>query len=304
MVTTSKAQLTADGPTLSRIIPGLMRLREWNLSDAELLDWIKACMEMGITTFDHADIYGSYTCEGVFGQALALEPSLRQQMQIVTKCGIKLLSENRPSHRVQHYNTSRESIVQAAENSLEQFGTDYLDVLLVHRPSPLMDADEIAEAFRALKQGGKVLHFGVSNFNPSQFELLRSRLDLPLVTNQLEYSVMQMQPMHDDNFDYLQRLRVKPMIWSPLGGGGIFRKDTEQTQRLNHIMSDVAEALGGVRLDQVALAWTMRHPVGVLPVLGTGKLERIKAAVEAESIELDRQQWFAIWEASAGHPVP
>ena len=302
-MTATHIQMTASGPTVSRIIPGLMRLNSWDMSDGELLDWIKGCLELGVTTFDHADIYGGHTCEEIFGRALALEPSIRDQIQLVTKCGIKPKSPNRPDHWINHYDTEYDYIIWSAENSLKTLQTDHLDVLLIHRPDPLMDADEIAGAFMTLKEQGRVRHFGVSNFTPSQFDLVQSRLPFQLATNQVEFSVVHMEPMHDGTFDQLQKQRVAPMVWSPVGGGGLFRAETDQARRLKQTMRKIADRYDA-EIDQIAIAWILAHPVRALPVLGTGKLERIRRAVDAEAIELDRQEWFAIWEASAGHSVP
>jgi predicted oxidoreductase len=299
----TRIQLTDNGPTFSRIVAGVMRLREWRMDTAALLDFIHGCLDLGVTTFDHADIYGSYTCEELFGEALAAEPSLRGRLELVTKCGIQLPSPNRPGNRVHHYNTGRDHIIASAENSLRNLRTDYLDLLLIHRPDPLMDADEVAEAFVALRSSGKVRHFGVSNFMPWQFHLLGSRLDFPLVTNQIELSVLHLDPLHDGTLDQLQRLRVAPMVWSPVAGGRLFASAEERAARVR----DALEAVGrevGAPVDGVALAWLMRHPARILPVLGTGKIERVRDAVAAEDIALDRQQWFAIWEASAGREVP
>ena len=303
-MTVSQIYMAAEGPQVSRLALGLWRLASWGLSDGELLDLIHTAMDLGITTFDHADIYGDYTCEALFGRALALEPSLRARMQLVTKCGIKLVSANRPTHVIQHYDTSKAHIVASAENSLRMLKTDHLDLLLIHRPDPLMDPDEVAEAFTMLRHSGKVLHFGVSNFTPSQFELLASRLELTLATNQVELSVQNMEVLHDGTVDQCLRLGISPMAWSPLGGGGLFRADTEQTERLRQALSAVGEALGGASVDQVALAWILAHPACIVPVLGTGKLERLQKAAQAEALALSREQWFSIWRASTGTDVP
>lgn len=207
----SQTNLAKGGPRCSRLVAGLWRLASWGLRDAELLDLIHACLDLGITTFDHADIYGGYTNEELFGRALALEPALRERMQLVTKCGIKLVSAHRPAHTFHCYDTSQAHIVASVENSLRLLGTDCLDLLLIHRPDPLLDADEMAEAFAALRQAGKVLHFGVSNFTPWQFDLLASRLDFPLVTNQVEVSVLHLETLHDGTLDQCQRLGIAPM---------------------------------------------------------------------------------------------
>ncbi len=292
-------QIHPEGPIFSRLIPGLMRLHEWHYSPTELLNWIHAAVDMGMTTFDHADIYGKYTNEARFGEALALEPSLREKIQLVTKCGIQLITENRPHTVVKHYDTSRDYIIASVDRSLQNLQTDYLDLLLIHRPDPLMNPSEVADALETVVQAGKVRFVGVSNFTPSQLKTLQKTLNLPIVTNQVEFSVSQLSPLTDGTFDQAFRYQFSPMIWSPLGGGRIFQEGTPLYDTLHQVGGE----LGGKGIDQVALAWVLQHPVNVLPVLGTGKLERLKSAVDALTITLDRQQWFRIWQASTGHPV-
>lgn len=292
------------GPTFSQLIPGLMRLLEWGLTPDELVGWIETCLELGMTTFDHADIYGGYQCEAAFGRALAQKPRLRDQMQLVSKCGIMLVAEARPHNRIKHYNTTQAHIIASAENSLRMLQTDRLDLLLIHRPDPLMDVDEVAMAFDQLRAAGKVLYFGVSNFTPAQFDLLQSRLGYPLVTNQIEVSVTHMAPLHDGSIDHLYRLGRAVMAWSPLGGGRIFRSDDEVERRVAMALAEVGAELGGAGVDQVALAWLLAHPARILPVLGTGQPERLRASAFACQLRLDRQQWFRIWRASAGADVP
>jgi predicted oxidoreductase len=293
-----------EGPDVSQLALGLWRLADWDLTTTQLLDLVHGSLGLGITTFDHADIYGGYRCEQIFGQALALEPALRESMQIVTKCDIKLVSPNRPAHTIKHYDTGRAHITASVENSLQMLGTDRIDLLLIHRPDPLMDPDEVAEAFTALRRAGKVLHFGVSNFTPSQFELLGSRLGFPLVTNQIELSVLRMDALHDGTVDQCLRLGIAPMAWSPLGGGGLFRIDSEKANRVRQALREVGEELEGATSDQVALAWILRHPARIVPILGSGKLERVRSAAGAVALSLSREQWFKIWTASAGAPVP
>ena len=303
-MTVSRIRLTDSGPEFSRLVAGVWRLGEWGMDTRGLLNFIHGCLDLGIPTFDNADIYGGYTCEGLFGAALAAEPGLRDRLELVTKCGIQLVTGNRPGNRVHHYDTSRDHIIAAVENSLSQLQTDSLDLLLIHRPDPLLDADEVAEAFGALWAAGKVRHFGASNFLPWQFDLLQSRLDFPLVTNQIELSALHLAPLHDGTLDQAQRLRVPPMAWSPLAGGRLFDAQDERARRVRTALEGVGRELGGAAVDQVALAWLLRHPAQVLPVLGSGRVERIHAAAMAEGLRLDRQQWFAIWEASAGREVP
>lgn len=298
----SQIALHIENPTVSRLVLGVWRMAEWQQSPQETLAFIQQCIDLGITSFDHADLYGGYTCEGLFGNALKLDPTLRSRIQLITKCGIKLVSKNRPEHTIKHYDTSYDHILKSVDHSLQQLHTDYLDVLLIHRPDPLMNADEVAAAFTQLKQSGKVQYFGVSNFSASQFELLASRLDFPLVTNQLEISVMHLDAFTDGTLDQCQRLRVAPMAWSPLGGGDLFG-DSPKAVRLQKTLTAVAQPFNA-SLDQVALAWLLVHPARIVPILGTGNLERIKTATKAEEISLTREQWFAIWTASTGVDVP
>lgn len=300
----SQIALSAVGPNCSRLALGMWRAAEWNLSRAELLEYIETCLGLGITTFDHADIYGDYTCEQLFGDALAEARSLRSQMQLITKCGIKLISPNRPSHRIKHYDTSREHIVTSVESSLRQLRTDFVDAVLIHRPDPLMNADDVAEAFIHLRQSGKALHFGVSNFTPSQFNLLASRLDFPLITNQIEISVQHLDPFWDGTIDQCQQLQIAPIAWSPLGGGNIFSATDAQSVRLREALTTVGQDLGGAKLDQVALAWLLAHPAHIVPILGSGSIERLKSAIASTTLSLSREQWFTIWTAATGKDVP
>jgi len=288
----------------SRFSLGLMRLNDWGFTTSQLIRFIEQNLDLGITTMDHADIYGSYTCEENFGKAMAGRHSLRSKMQIVSKCGIKLVSVNRPLHTIHAYDTSKKHILQSAENSLKYLQTDYLDLLLIHRPDPLMNADEIAEAFRQLKADGKVLHFGVSNFSTSQFDLLQSRLDFPLVTNQIEVSVMKLDSMYDGVLEQCQQYRIKPMAWSPMAGGNLFHSSEARAIRLRKALDNIGKATGGYGMDQIAMAWLLQHPSGIVPVIGSGNIDRIKKAVESEKIRLTGDQWFSILEASTGVEVP
>ena len=296
--------LCANGPTFSRFVFGLWRLTDWGYTPQERLTLTKQCLDLGITTFDQADIYGDYQSQPLWGEALSLSPDLRQHIQIVTKCDIKLVSSSFPSHEIAYYDTSQEHIIASAEHSLKELKTDYIDLLLLHRPDPLMNADEVAEAFLKLKSSGKVLHFGVSNFTTHQFSLLEDRLSFPLVTNQVECSVLEFDVMHDGTLDQAQQLRRAPMAWSPFAGGRLFTGMDEQSVRVRNCLQHLSEELDGASLDQIALAWILKHPANVLPVLGTGKIERVRSALQAADISLTRQQWFKIWRASKGHDVP
>jgi predicted oxidoreductase len=297
-MTVSQISISSEGPTFSRLVKGMGSSTRWEIGPNKMLDMITECIYMGITTFDNAAIYGGGEAEKLFGDALALNPSLRDRVQLVTKCSIGNFGTS-----LYHRDTSKEHIMGSVDQSLKKMRTDRIDVLLIHRPDPLMDADEVAEAFAELRKSGKVLHFGVSNFTPSQFELLASRLDFHLVTNEVEISVMHLDTWYDGTLDMCQRLRISPMAWGPLGGGRLFRDDTEQTIRLLKELGQIGEALGA-SIDQVALAWLLKHPARIVPILGTGKIDRIRSATKAESLELSREQWFRIWVASTGERLP
>lgn len=299
-----KALLSQNGPVFSRIVLGVMKWGDWGkkLDTSGMLSLIEYGLELGITTFDHADIYGSYTTESAFGEALKGKSALRQEMQLVTKCGIKMVTPNRPHHKIKSYDTSIEHITWSVEQSLKNLHTDYIDLLLLHRPDPLLHPDDVADIFTSLKTQGKVLHFGVSNFAPSQFEMLYSRI--PLVTNQIEASVICTEPFLDGTLDQCILHRIKPMAWSPLGGSDMFTKGTNpQVQRIQAMAQQLANQRENATIDQILLAWLLMHPSGILPVIGTTQPERIKAACDALNVHLTREEWFELWSASQGAEV-
>ncbi|HDL7357022.1 TPA: aldo/keto reductase family oxidoreductase [Yersinia enterocolitica] len=296
----TRSQLAPLGPEFSRMICGYWRLMEWEMTSQQLLAFIEQHIELGITTADHADIYGGYQCEQAFGQALRLKPSLRSQLELVSKCGIATTAK--PEHALGHYITDRSHIIESAEQSLTHLQTDYLDLLLIHRPDPLMDADEVAEAFTQLHKSGKVRHFGVSNFSPAQFSLLQSRLPFSLVTNQVEISPLHQPAIVDGTLDACQQLRIKPMAWSCLGGGRLFSDPEFQT--LRNELQTIADEIGAESIEQVVYAWVLRLPSAPLPIMGSGKIERVKTAWASLSLTLTRQQWFRIRRAALGYDVP
>ncbi|MDE1315945.1 aldo/keto reductase family oxidoreductase [Vibrio aestuarianus] len=300
----AKVTIAPQGPDFSELVQGYWRLGEWGMTPQQRLTFLKQHLELGITTVDHADIYGNYQCETLFGEALALEPSLREQMQIVTKCDINLCGDKTPQRKINHYDTSSAHIYQSVNNSLERLGVSEIDVLLIHRPDVLMEADEVAEAFSELHKVGKVKHFGVSNFSPRQFELLQSRLGKSLVTNQVEINPLNFEVAHDGTLDQLQMNRTRPMAWSCLGGGSIFSGDTEQAKRVREELEAIRLEIGAQSIDQVIFAWVRRLPSKPLPIIGSGKIERVQAAIAALEFELTREQWYRVWVASKGHGVP
>lgn len=286
---------------LSPIVAGVWRMAEWGMNPQERLRWIEGCLDLGITSFDHADIYGGYTVEDLFGQALALAPSLRQRLQLVTKCGIRLVSPQRPEHRIKHYDTSAAHIKASVDQSLRSLRTDCIDLLLIHRPDPLMDPQEVAGTFEDLRRQGKVRAFGVSNHSPSQLALVHRHH--PLVAHQFEMSPLQMRALADGSLDQCLDLGLRPMIWSPLGGGRLFGDSSEQAQRVRGALDALARA-HGVSASTMAFAWILRHPSKPIPLTGSSRLAALREAVAALSIRLSPQEWTTVWQASMGHPVP
>lgn len=288
-------------PLLSPIVAGAWRLGDWGWNPEQRLAWIEGNLARGVTSFDHADIYGDYQVEALFGEALARAPHLRNRMQLVSKCGIKLRSGHRPDHRIKSYDTSAAHITGSVERSLAALRTDHLDLLLIHRPDALLDADAVADTFARLRQAGKVLHFGVSNFTPRQFELLHNRF--ALVTNQVECSPLHLDPLHDGTLDQAQQWRLRPMIWSPLAGGRIFHGQDEGARRVRDVLQGLADQHGS-SLTTVALAWLLRHPSRPLPVIGSRRLEAADDAMAATQLPLSAEDWYAVWQAGAGREVP
>ena len=294
-----KIKLTSNGPEISKLIQGYWRLSEWGLSTQECLSFIKQNVELGITTADHAHIYGTPSCEMLFGNALKLDPGLRSSIEIVTKCGIK----GEASGGVAHYDSSHQAIIHSVESSLAHFGTEYLDILLIHRPDYLMNADEIAHVFSQLKREGKVNCLGVSNFTIEQFDLLQSRLDEPLATNQIEINPVNCGVFDSGVLEKLQRDRVTPMAWSCLAGGSMFNERSQQVTRLMPVLEQVASEIGASSIDQVIYVWVMTLPSSPVPILGSGNRQRIQAAVESLALSMTREQWYRIFEAARGQRV-
>ena len=288
----------------SPIIAGCMKWGQWGakFNTAQYASMIDQCIDEGITTFDHADIYGDYTVEEEFGAAINGNNALRAKMQLITKCGIMRFTPNKPEHRINHYNTSTEHIIRSAERSLLNFRTDHIDVLLIHRPDPLMHPDDIATAFNVLRQQGKVRYFGVSNFTPSQVSMTHERF--PVQINQIEISVIHLDPFHNGQLDQCIKENILPMAWSPVGAGRITEDSTdERIVRINSVASLLAKKYQ-TTADSILLAFLTTHPSGIIPVLGTTKIERLRHAMQSYQLRLVREEWFMLWRASAGHEVP
>ena len=286
---------------LSPIVAGAWRLADWQWTPQQRLAWIEGNLDLGVTSFDHADIYGGYSVESLFGEALALAPPLRGRMQLVSKCGIQLVTPARPGHAVKHYDTSAAHVRASVEQSLRSLRTDHLDLLLIHRPDALMDVDELSEVFDALHRAGKVRHFGVSNFSPAQLAPLHRRL--ALATHQIELSPLHLDPLHDGTLDQCIDLGLRPMVWSPLAGGRLFTAQDDTARRVRATLEAMAHELG-VSTTTLAIAWVLRHPSQPLPILGSRRIEVARDAWAARSLKLDAQQWYRLWTAAAGREVP
>jgi predicted oxidoreductase len=286
--------------TYSRLIAGTMTWGSWGkrLSKKEMDALMHHCISNNITTFDLADIYGAYTTEADFGKAFTDSGIEREDIQLISKCGIQDLCDSR-DNKIKHYDYGKAYIISSVEAALKNLNTHYLDLLLLHRPSPLMVAEEIAEAITILKKDGKIRDFGVSNFTFSQMEMIGLRVDIDV--NQIEFSLTQHAAMYDGSLDYLSTSGITPMAWSPLGS--VFRDDTEQTRRIHKQLGELMDTYKATE-DQLLLAWILKHPSGVYPVVGTTNKDRLKNAAEAVKINLELEDWFLILEASQGHSVP
>ena len=285
---------------LSPIVAGLWRSVDWHQPVPERVRWIEQALALGITAFDHADIYGGCQAEALFGEALRAAPGLRDRLQLVTKCGIRLPSE---AHgvRVKHYDTSAGYVRGQVETSLRNLATDRLDLVLIHRPDALMDAAALADTFATLTREGKVLHWGVSNHSISQFALLHARH--ALATNQVELSPLALGALDDGTLEQAQQLGLRPMVWSPLAGGRLLRGEDETARRVREAMRPIAQRLGAP-LATLAYAWVLRHPSRPHPITGSGRIEGLREAVAALELHLGAEDWYAIWTTAAGRAVP
>ncbi|KSA13050.1 Oxidoreductase, aldo/keto reductase family [Maribacter dokdonensis DSW-8] len=267
------------------------------LSTAEMIALMNHCVENKITTFDHADIYGDYTNEEDFGKAFSKSSIKREDVQLISKCGIQFNVKER-SNRVKHYDYNASYIISSVERSLKMLQTDYLDLLLLHRPSPLMDPSEIAEAIDKLKIEGKIKQFGVSNFSPSQIQLIEKEIQVE--ANQVEFSLSSNGVMNDGTLDDCVTFDRLAMSWSPLGS--YFREDSKANLRIKTVLADLTKKYGATE-DQLLLAWILKHPSTIHPVVGTATLQRLKLAMDAVEIDMELQDWFILLEANEGHEV-
>ncbi len=290
---------------LSRLIYGLWRLGDdKDTSVAHIQAKVESCLEQGITSFDQADIYGDYESEKLLGTAIKALPALREKMEIITKCDIMLLSEKYPDRRVKFYDTTAAHLNMSVDNSLSNMNIEQIDLLLLHRPDPLMDAAETGAALDTLVKSGKVRAIGVSNFRPFDWELLQSNMNSQLQTNQVELSLLATDAFTNGDLAYMQQHKIAPMAWSPLAGGQLFSKDKNELLVKLHQRLDQIAKEQNVGIDAVAVAWLLLHPANILPVLGTNSLERIATMSDAMRVQLDRETWYELYTLACGQEVP
>ncbi len=288
--------------SLSQVVMGCMRIADSGLTEAELLRLVEECLDMGVTSIDHAPVYGGYTCEKIFGDAvLRKKPELREKMELITKAGI--VCPGHYGNKTIYYNSTKEEILKEMDESLEKLGTDHVDLLLIHRPDPLADPEETADALETVVKEGKALNVGVSNFMPSQIAMLQSYMSIPLVTNQMELSVKNTENFFNGVVDDALTRKMPLMAWSPLGGGDVFKGTDEKFVRLRTVLTAVAEQYQ-TTIDAVMYAWLFTHPAKIAALTGTMNADRIRTAVHASDIQLSYDEWYQILEASRGFSVP
>lgn len=296
---------TIKGPgnlEISRIAAGCMRSADAGMDSAGLRHFVHRALDLGITTFDHAPVYGAGACERFFGEeVLAKEPGLRARMQIVTKAGIILPGQKDNEHI--YYDSTKENLLHEIDASLQRLHTDHVDLLLIHRPDILGNPRETAAALDEIVDSGKALHVGVSNYLPSQFETLSAFMAHPLEVNQVEFSVKTTENFFNGTLDAAQRRETVLMAWSPLGGGSVFRGEDEQSVRLRKTLQGMAEK-HDTGMATVMYAWLLNHPGGIVPVTGTMNEKRLESAVASLDLKLTYDEWYAVLAASRGFDVP
>ena len=293
--TVARVKMHPKGPVFSSVVWGSMRSEEQFDSADKLADFLRFLLDRGVTTLDTANTYGipdPYTTEEFLGKAIKLVG--RDKFEIVTKCGIQRLSPHRKENHIRHYDFSEKEIRRSVGRSLEKLGIDHADAILLHRPDYLMDPEETAGALDALIAEGKTKFVGVSNMSPSRIDLLASRLKAPIVTNQIEFSPLYLNPISNGTFDHAIRVGYRPMIWSPVGGGRLLTSDDAQARKLRDILTRIAKENGLDGPAEAAMAFVARHPSKPVPIVGSGKRDRVDGAIKAIHTVMDRQDWYAI----------
>lgn len=281
---------------LSRIVQGFWRLTEWNWTAQQLNKFMNECVELGVTTFDTAEIYGQTECEKQMGEAFALQPGLRDKVQIVSKTGIYV------KDGFGYYQTNYDRVMQSCRESIERLQCGYIDLYLIHREDQCFDPWDTARALKELKQHGLVREVGVSNFDPFKFNALHTAMDGSLVTNQIEWNPVCFEHFNSGMMDYLLEKRIKPMYWSPLAGGKLFTDEVGMYSQARGVFGDIAKE-HGVDISTMVYAWLLYHPACGLPISGSKKIERLKQAVDALDIKLEQYEWYKMYAASGQQQI-
>ncbi|WP_179037610.1 aldo/keto reductase [Paenibacillus sp. URB8-2] len=282
--------------SISKLVIGCMRMNDWNLSVEQAVEFIEWCIERGITTFDHADIYGGdHRNEALFGEALKLEPSLREKIEIVTKCAISVPNARNPHIKTRFFNTDKEYILTQVNDSLDKLQCGYIDILLIHMFDLLIDPRELNETLLQLQSEGKVKYFGLSNHSPLEFDTLQKYSDINFVTHQFMLNPLGIQNYQNGTMTHCLKEGISPMIWSPLAGGRIFKPTSAVEENMHNVLEAIRQEQGLEHLDEVIYKWIFKHSSNPVIVLGTGNKERIERAIKsAEGPELTKEQWYKI----------
>ena len=289
-----RIQLSKD-LSFSRIVQGFWRLTSWHLTKEELSSFIQERIDLGITTFDTAQIYGGGEAEKQLGEALKYNPNLRKQMEIVTKTNI--FGEIINGERFGYYDSRYETIINSCKNSIKNMNIDYIDLYLIHREDPCLDFVEVARALKDLKQMGLIKEFGVSNFDPMKFNCLNEACDNELVTNQIEINPQCFEHFDSGMIDLLTQKKISPMVWSPMSVGQIFTSEKDIYKNSLEVLEELSKKYN-TTVSTLVYAWLMYHPVKALPIVGSKNIERLKEAIDAFNIKLDHYDWYRIYTSS------
>ena len=291
-----KIYLSDSGPKVSPAIYGFYR---WNkdVNEKKMEEIVQLCLELGINTFDHADTYGGYACEELFGDIIKKRSVKREDIVLFTKCGINIPHPSRPDIRIKHYDTSREHIIKSLDNSLKKLRTDYVDVFLLNQLDPLSNLEETAITLHKLKESGKVKNIGVVNFSVWQHQLLSSYLRIPIVTNHIELNLLNTSAFDNGQIDYIKQKYMRPLATSPLAEGLIANSNEKIPLRVRAKLEDFGVKYNA-NFESIAIAWLVK--LGALPLIGTTNEQRIKNIAAAFAIDLDRQDWYELYAVSKG----
>jgi predicted oxidoreductase len=292
-----KTYLSDAGPKVSPAIYGFYRWRAHEINANKMESIIDLCLELGINTFDHADIYGGYQCEEVFGEIVKNKRIKREDIVLFTKCGLVVPHSSLPDVKVKYYDTSREHIIKSLENSLRKLRTDYIDIFLLNQLDPLSDLEETAITLQKLRESGKVKNIGVVNFSVFQHQLLSSYLRIPIVTNHIELNLLNTSAFDNGQIDYLKQKYMRPLATAPLAEGQIANSIEKRPLLIRRKLEELAPKYNA-NIESIAVAWVVK--LGALPLIGTTDEQRIRNIAGAFDVDLSRQDWYELYEASRG----